>query len=247
MFEYPNRRRIYLLRHAEAAYVHEDGTVTQDPRAVPLTRPGRQQARKQAAILASVAFDRAVCSGLPRTVETARLILAGRETPPLETEPALEEIRGAGQAYGRENSAAWLEQVANPWAAAEEPGGRFLGGEKFVDFGARVAPAFDRIVARPGWTNLLLVLHGAVNRMILNHVLGLAWRKRVTIEQDNCCINIIDVDTDDDGEVSRYLVRTVNLTGYNLNKSGIVLTTTEQSALRVSEALAGENGERQSR
>ena len=48
MFETPNRRRIFLLRHGEAAYVAEDGTVTDDPRNVPLTANGRIQARKQA-------------------------------------------------------------------------------------------------------------------------------------------------------------------------------------------------------
>ena len=247
MFEHPHRRRIFLLRHAQAAYVHEDGTVTDDPRNVTLTNLGRQQARKQAAVLASIPFDRAVCSGLPRTVETARLILAGRENPALETEPALEEIRGAGMAYGRAGSPAWLEELANPWAAAEEPGARYLGGEKFADFGARVTPAFDRIVAGRGWTNLLLVLHGAVNRRILNHVLGLPWQKRVSIEQDNCCINIVDVDSDGDGVVARYLIRAVNLTGYNLNKSDIVLTTMEQAALRVGEALGAGSGEMRSR
>ena len=247
MYEHPDRRRIFLLRHAEAAYVREDGTVTDDPRSVPLTRLGRQQARKQAAVLASVPFDRAICSGLPRTVETARLILAGRETPALETEPALEEIRGAGRAYGRERDAAWIQEVANPWAKAEEPDARYLGGERFADFGARVTPAFDRIVAERDWTNLLLVLHGAVNRKLLNHVLGVPWQKRVTIEQDNCCINIIDVDFDGDGRVSRYLIRVVNLTGYNLNKSEIVLTAMEQAAIRVSEAMGAGGGEVRSR
>ncbi len=237
MFEIPNRRRIFLLRHAEAAYIREDGAITDDPRTVPLTELGRQQARKQAAVLASVPFDRAICSGLPRTVQTATLILAGREAPALETAPALEEIQGAGRAYGREQVAAWIQEVANPWAAAEEPGARFLGGEKFEDFAARVAPAFDRIVAAPNWTHLLLVLHGAVNRMILNHVLGLRWQRRVSIEQDNCCINIIDVDTGEQGEVTRYLLRAINLTGYNLNKSNIVLTTMEQAAHRVGELI----------
>ncbi len=240
MFEHPDRRRIFLLRHAEAAYLQDDGTVTDDPRNIPLTRLGRQQARKQAAVLASVPFDRAICSGLPRTVETAGLILAGRHAPVLETEPALEEIRGARREYSREDSTAWLDEIANPWAGAEEPGARYLGGEKFADFGARVTPAFDRIVSARDWTTLLLVLHGGVNRRILNHVLGLPWQKRVSIEQDNCCINIIDVDTDDNDAVARYLIRAVNLTGYNLNKSDIVLTNMEQAALRVSELLAGQ-------
>ncbi len=87
MFEQPNRRRIYLLRHGEAAYVSDDGEMTTDARMVPLTRIGRIQARKQAAVLASVDFDRAICSGLPRTRETATIVLAQRETPELEVVP----------------------------------------------------------------------------------------------------------------------------------------------------------------
>ena len=40
MFVAPDRRRIYLLHHAEAAYVDEQGTITDDPRMVPLTAVG---------------------------------------------------------------------------------------------------------------------------------------------------------------------------------------------------------------
>ena len=237
MFETPNRRRIFLMRHAEAAYVSEDGTVTDDPRQVDLTPLGRIQARKQAAVLASIDFDRAVCSGLRRTRETARIILADRTTPALEEVTGLEEIRGGGRDQPVADVAEWLAHVANPWAAAEHPEATFLGGERFVDFAARITPAFDAIVADPGWRCLLLVLHGAVNRMIFNHVMGMSWQGRMSIEQDNCCINIIDVDTDEAGSAVRYLIRAVNLTAYDLNKSGIHLTTMEQTAARIAETL----------
>ena len=238
MFEKPDRRRIYLLRHAEAAYVADDGTVTTDPRNVPLTAVGRIQARKQSAVLASIAFDRAICSGLPRTRETAGLILAGRAEPELEDIPALEEINGGGRDQPVEDVAAWLGHIANPWAGAEHPDATFMGGERFADFAARITPAFDSIVTDPSWRTLLLVLHGAVNRMIFNHVLGLGWQGRVSIEQDNCCINVIDVDTDEDGAVGRFLIRAVNLTGYDLNKSDTFLTSMEQTAARIAETLA---------
>ena len=242
MFELPDRRRIYLLRHAEAAYVAEDGTVTSDPRQVGLTDTGRVQARKQSAVLASVPFDRAICSGLPRTRQTAGIILADREQPGLEAITALEEIQGGNRDQPQGSVTEWLQRVANPWAAADQPEAKFLGGERFVDFAARVTPAFDAIVADPGWRCLLLVLHGAVNRMIFNHVMGLTWQGRMSIEQDNCCINIIDVDTDTssvgaDGSAARYLVRAVNLTAYDLNKSGFWLTTMEQTAARIAETL----------
>ena len=238
MFETPNRRRIYLMRHGEAAYVAADGTVTDDPRNVPLTANGQIQARKQAAVLASVPFDRAICSGLPRTRETATLVLAGRATPQLEEVPALEEINGGDFEQPVADPAAWLKHVANPWAGAEEPEATFMGGERFADFAARVTPAFDAIIADQSWRTLLLVLHGAVNRMIFNHVLGLSWQGRVTIEQDNCCINVIDVDTDQAGDVSRFLVRVVNLTSYDLNKSDVFLTSMEHTASRIAEQLS---------
>lgn len=229
-FKAPNRRRIFLMRHGEAAYVRTDGAIADDPRQVGLTELGRVQARKQAAVLASVPFDRAICSGLPRTVETATVVLAYRGEPQLETMPALEEIRGGSRDHPVEDRAAWLAHVANPWAGADHPDATFLGGERFVDFADRVVPAFEEILADHAWRNLLLVLHGAVNRMIFNYVMGTPWQARVSIEQDNCCINIIDVDTADDGATERFLVRGVNLTAYDLNKSDVHLTTMEQAA-----------------
>jgi broad specificity phosphatase PhoE len=240
MLEDPQRRRIFLMRHAEAAYVRPDGTVADDPRMAGLTAEGQIQARKQAAVLASVPFDRAVCSGLPRTVETATIVLAHRPEPMLEIVAELEEIRGGGRDLPVEDRAAWLAHVANPWAGADHPEARFLGGERFVDFAGRVVPAFEAILADLSWRNLLLVLHGAVNRMIFNHIMNVPWQARLTIEQDNCCINIIDVDHGPDGRTERYLVRTLNLTAYDLNKSGIFLTTMEQTARRIAAQRAWE-------
>lgn len=235
MIEPANRRRIYLLRHGEAAYVAEDGTVTDDPQNVPLTGNGRIQARKQSSVLASIPFDRAICSGLPRTRQTAEIILADRREPVLEEIPDLEEIKGGGRDQPVADVRTWLQHVANPWAGADHPEATFMGGERFVDFAARVTPAFDGIIADGNWTTLLLVCHGAVNRMIFNHIMGLGWQGRMSIEQDNCCINIIDVDTGSDGRASRFLIRAVNLTGYDLNKSGIHLTNMEQTAVRIAE------------
>ena len=235
MFEHPDRRRIYLLRHAEAAYVDVDGNVVDDTRSVGLTIYGEEQARRQAEVLANVEFDRAICSGLPRTVATAGFVLEGRSHPHLEIVGALEEIQGGdGQAPGAD-LAAWLDHVANPWADADHPEARFLGGERFADFEARVVPAFRDLLAAQDWRTLLLVAHGGVNRVILNHVMNLSWHGGLSVEQDACCINIIDVDRKA-GAVSRFLVRGINITGYNLNKAGITLTDMERAAERIASA-----------
>lgn len=242
MLQFPKRRRIYLMRHAEAAYVSADGEVTKDPEAVPLTTLGRQQAGVQGDLLASIQFDRAICSGLPRTLETAGIVLEKNHhsAPELEQQLALKEIQGLGGArvWPEEPDAVRqiLERMANPWADGDKPGAQFLDGEAFADFGQRVSTAWQGIVSDPDWDTLLLVLHGAVNRMIFNLVHGISWSGQVCVEQDNACINIIDVD---DIDPPRYLVRGVNITGYNLNKLGIDRTNMESTALRVAELLQG--------
>jgi broad specificity phosphatase PhoE len=234
MFLEPDRRRIYLMRHAEAAYLTPDGTPVDDVRVAGLTSNGEVQARSQAGLLESVSFDRVICSNLPRTRATARIVLAGRARPDVEQVAALEEIRGDGR-HEPEDFAAWLRHVANPWADAAAPDARFLGGERFADFEARVVPAFRALITAPGWRTMLVVAHGGVNRLLLNQIMNLPWQGTVSIEQDAACINIIDVDFSN-GLPVRYLVRGVNITGYNLNKSGIVLTDMERIAQRLAAA-----------
>ena len=235
MFRQPDRRRIYLMRHAEAAYIQADGTPASDSRLVLLTALGREQAQVQAAVLREISFERAVCSGLPRTVETAQIVLSGRAGPQLEQMPVLEEIKPGHDLPPARERAAWIAQVANPWSDAAAPDARFLGGERFRDFEARVLPAFDELLADTSWRTLLLVLHGAVNRVLLNRVMNLPWQGAMSIEQDPACFNVIDVDGHASG-VERFLVRAVNVTAYNLTKTGVVLTDMERTAQRLAAA-----------
>jgi broad specificity phosphatase PhoE len=154
--------------------------------------------------------------------------------------PEMEEIQGAEdrkEAHELEDLEHWIAHIANPWADAQDPDARFIGGETFGEFAARVLPAFDALIADERWETLLLVLHGGVNRLLLNHVMQLTFAGTVTIEQDTACINIIDVDTED-GAVIRYLVRAINVTGYNLSKAGIHLTDMERAAQRIAAQLA---------
>ena len=238
MFEDPDRRRLFLLRHAEAAYIRDDGSVAPDVRVVGLTADGRVQARCHRDVLAAVPFDRAVCSGLERTRETASILLEGRDKPTLEVVPALEEVRGGERRTEVPDPAAWIRHIANPWATAAETDARFLGGERFRDLEARVLGAFDELIADASWRNLLVVAHGGVNRVIMNRVMNTPWQAGVSIEQDACCINIVDLDMKD-RRVARFLVRALNITGYNLNKVGIRLTDMERTAERVAGLIAG--------
>jgi len=193
------------MRHGSVDYFRADGSPVH-PHTVPLNADGRMQADAAGALIrqCGVRFDKVIVSGLNRTVETAQRVLAaaGIELP-LETEPALEEIRGGKLADipPDEVEAAFLGAFT---AGLESQ--RFLGGESIGELLDRVLPAFDRILVRDDWTNLLLVLHGGVNRALLARAMTGSRSFFGRMEQLPACMNIIDVGRNDD-----LVVRFVNL------------------------------------
>ncbi len=234
-FDRTRRRRIYLMRHAEAQYVQPDGKRAPDSRAVSLTERGRREAAAMGELLADVPFDRAICSGLPRTRETASIVLAGRKLE-IAITVELEEIRG-GDPVAR----AKLSPVDYAYAMfqAGEPGACYAAGEPFQAFVDRVVPAFTAITNDPGWTTLLLVAHGGVNRAILTDITSASLAAFGAFEQDSACLNLIDVDTClDTGAVLRRVLRGVNITAEDPLKKTRRLLSMEGMAKRFMDAGA---------
>ncbi len=234
-FDRTRRRRIYLMRHAEAEYVLPDGTRAPDSRLVPLTERGRKEAAAMGELLADVPFDRAICSGLRRTRETAALVLVDRKLK-VAIVPDLEEIRG-GDPIAR----ARLSPVDYAYAMfqAGEPGACYAGGEPFQTFVDRIVPAFTAITNDPGWTTLLLVAHGGVNRAILTDITCASLSAFGAFEQDSACLNLIDVDTClDTGAVLRRVLRGVNITAEDPFKKKRRLLSMEGMAKRFMDAGA---------
>lgn len=234
-FDRTRRRRIYLMRHAEAQYVQPDGTRAPDSRVVPLTERGRREAAAMGEMLADVDFDRAICSGLPRTRETAAIVL-GRRKLELGIVPELEEIRG-GDPIAR----AKLSPVDYAYAMfqAGEPGACYAAGEPFQAFVDRVVPAFTAITNDPSWSTLLLVCHGGVNRAILTDITSASLSAFGAFEQDSACLNLIDVDTClDSGAVLRRVLRGINITLEDPVKKARRLTSMEGMAKRFVDAGA---------
>ncbi|WP_280150392.1 histidine phosphatase family protein [Piscinibacter sp. XHJ-5] len=202
----PQRRRIYLMRHGSVDYFRADGTPV-PPLTVPLNDAGRAQADAAGKLFAEcgVRFDRVIVSGLQRTMETAQRVLSAAGQPmPLETEAALEEIRGGRLSDIRpeEVEAAFVGAFQN---GADLEQRRFLGGESVGEFLDRTLPAFAHIVEREDWSCLLMVLHGGVNRALLARAITGQRAFFGSLEQLPACINIIDVGSD------HMIVRAVNL------------------------------------
>jgi probable phosphoglycerate mutase len=222
------RRRIHLMRHGDVAYFTPDGQRVADVRAVSLTEKGRNEALAMRDMLAAAPFDRAVCSGLPRTVETAAIVLGGRQVP-LEEIPALEEIRGGDAAARAKLSPA---DYAYAMYHAAQPGRLYAAGEAFTAFEARVLDAFTQILRDPHWTSLLLVLHGVVNRAILGHATGAGLKGFGAFEQDTGCLNVLDVDADPGGDPVRFTIRALNVTPSDPVKMSRTMNTMELLTMR---------------
>jgi probable phosphoglycerate mutase len=209
------RRRIYLMRHARVAYF-EDGRPLR-PDLVPLTDEGREQARAAAAVLEGVEFDWVITSGLPRTLETARIVAPGMEP---ESWPQLREIESGRLGDIPENE---LERAfVETWRGVVPEEARFLAGETVGSLLDRVLPAIDRLLSDSAWDAVLAVLHGGVNRAILSYALTGGRAFLGNFEQSPGCINVLDVADQD------WVVRAVNTSPTDLVHRGGRLRTMEE-------------------
>jgi probable phosphoglycerate mutase len=217
----PPRRRIYLMRHADVEYFDAAGRAHR-PATVPLTELGRQQAQAAAAALAEVPFDLVITSGLLRTEQTARLILAER-TVTLEGEPRLREIEtGRMSEWAAVSPEMVMRTVLGALPGDLRPESAFLAGETFASLARRVEEAWAALLARSDWRTVLVVAHGVVNRMILTLLLGAPLGALGKLEQDACCVNLVEMDA-----AGTPLVRLINYTADNPHKLGMHLSTLE--------------------
>jgi len=214
-----SRRRLYLLRHGDVSYFDGQGKPFR-PNTVPLNAEGRRQVEAAAHALAGISFDRVLASDLIRSSETAAIVAAGRG-PSLESRAELREIQPGRLADIP------ADRIQHAFVGAFTDGIAretcFLGGETFGSLSDRVLGCLQGLLADPSWRHLLIVAHGGVNRVILTHALGLGLSGYAVLEQDPCCINILDVDA-----AGRWLVRLINYTPYNPDKVGLELTTMER-------------------
>lgn len=229
------RRRIYLMRHGHVDYFAREVREAGHTDLVPLTALGREQAKASGAALSHVRFDLALSSGLPRTRETAGIVLAANADTAhltLGVDAGLVEIKGGGKvmAKSREELAA---RMAFEFDQAAQPGARMMGGDVFADVQERATDAIKRLLAQPAWHTALVVAHEGINRLILSWMTGNALKGVQVFEQDLACINILDFDLvpREDGsvgtEIFRSIIKAVNITPYNFVKHGMNLTSLE--------------------
>jgi broad specificity phosphatase PhoE len=215
------RRRLYLMRHAEVVYFEPDGTPIRQS-TVPLTGRGREQARAAGRALKSVRFDRVVTSGLPRTKETAELVLAELDHPPDTPVDASALVEPRGGDIAAIPDEELEEAFLNAFRGSSPREAKVLAGETIGSLLDRILPAFEEIFDADGeWDTMLAVLHAGVNRAIVSTALAGEPAFFGHMEQAPACINILDHGPD-------WIVRAVNVTPYDPAHLGPRTTTMEE-------------------
>lgn len=189
-----------------------------------LNETGVAQAEALGQLLAEAPIDLAVCTGLRRTEQTARLAIGGRDLP-IGVIEGLSEAK-TGSFEDIESFADMETLFTRAFDNAEDPDARFLSGESYAALWDRVASAWGGLVRRSDWTCAFIACHGVVNRTILAQALGTGPQIYRRIEQDPGCLNVLDID----GEGARArvdYVRLMNFTPYNATKDGMLETTLE--------------------
>ena len=183
-------KRIYLIRHGQVVghetfpiFGHTD---------VELTDVGITQMKQVAEKLRLIELDGIYSSDLKRASMGARCI-AAHHTVPIHLLQELREMHfgnweGMTLSEIRTGFPEELERRQEDIVQYRAPG----NGESVAVLSDRVMKAFENILSMHENGNIAIVAHGAVNRVILSHALGLDLSRMFHIQQDYGCLNVIE-------------------------------------------------------
>lgn len=178
---------IWLMRHGllppnpQRRYIGQQN--------IPLSAPGRAQMHHWQQELKKIPLLALVSSDLLRCVESARIVLHGRNIPHFQ-EPALREIfLGAWEGL---NPAEVEARFPGAYAARGQDMAHFRpqGGESFADVAARVLPAVDMWQKKVDGP-VLFMGHAGVNRVILACHMALPLTQVLSIPQPYASLTVL--------------------------------------------------------
>jgi alpha-ribazole phosphatase/probable phosphoglycerate mutase len=171
---------------------------------IDITEVGTLQMEHLAERLRLVNLKAIYASDLKRSVKGAQII-ARHHNVPIVSLPELREMyfgawEGLSMSEIQERYPGELERRKDDLSNYRTPG----NGESVKALSERIIPCLQGILDDLKGSDILLVGHGGVNRVILCHALGLDLANMISLQQDYGCLNIIDYRAD-----SR-LVRLIN-------------------------------------
>ena len=197
------RKRFYLFRHGEVDYTPQ-GKVVKNPDLVDLTEVGKKQAKSIDENTKDFSIERIICSGLPRTLQTAEHIASRREIT-IECFPLLKEYEWDPDLL-KDTKIERFGYLFEDSLAKE-----MIGGTEDADeFYRRITCQLETIV-KEDWSEMAAFLHGAVNAAIMCWVNDVDISFASKYDQDHAALNIIDIDVNEKGKIVRKILKRYNI------------------------------------
>lgn len=185
--------RLYIIRHGETAWNKEKRM--QGRCNVPLNEEGIRLARETGVGMRDIPIDLVISSPLDRALETARLIVAGRDIP-IVTDERIQEMsfgdwEGECVLTSEKVDPKFMKQFYDTPATCMVP----PNGESFADVIARTRDFFEEICGKEEYSdlNILIASHGAASRCLLCQF----YEDQVDIWRGcipkNCAVTTVDV------------------------------------------------------
>ena len=197
------RKRFYLFRHGEVDYTPQ-GKVVKNPDLVDLTEVGKKQAKSIDENTKDFSIERIICSGLPRTLQTAEHIASRREIT-IECFPLLKEYEWDPDLLKDTK----IERFG--YLFEDSLSKEMIGGTENADeFYRRITCQLETIV-KEDWSEMAAFLHGAVNAAIMCWVNDVDISFASKYDQDHAALNIIDIDVNEKGKIVRKILKRYNI------------------------------------
>ena len=182
-----DRTRLYLTRHGEVVnhgVYNGQADVDITPRAI-------QQMEGLRDRLADKDLRAAYSSDLIRTRKGAEIIARPHGLTPM----AFPEFREVN--FGRWQGLSYVQVMEKypgdiPQWLSDVENFRIPEGESMAEVHQRAMPKLQELIERHRGEEILLVCHGALNRVILAEALRLPMAHLLRLEQDYGCLNIVD-------------------------------------------------------
>jgi alpha-ribazole phosphatase len=182
-----DRTRLYLTRHGEVV----NHGVYNGQTDVDITELGVRQMERLRSLLQGKPLRAVYASDLLRTRKGAEIIGAPHGLKP-QCFSEFREVnfgRWQGLTYQQvmEQYPTDIPQWMNQLEVFRIPEGESLGDVRW-----RAVPKLEELVKAHRGEEILLVCHGALNRLIIAEAIRLPYSQLLRIEQDYGCLNIID-------------------------------------------------------
>ncbi|MHA1668431.1 MAG: histidine phosphatase family protein [Candidatus Heimdallarchaeaceae archaeon] len=177
--------RIFLVRHGETD--HNKERIIMGQLDIHLNRVGRMQSGRLMKALENKNIEVIYTSDLSRAVETAEIINKKLKVPLFLSKGLREHTLGKLDGIT-------IREFLEKFTSVMEFEKHILpeGGEKIDVFKERVWKEFQNIIQREkSKKNILLVSHGGTMRVIIQKILNADDVIFDSLQQDNCCIDIL--------------------------------------------------------